>query len=70
MKETIFSKDQLEDLAVVEIFIRHARNMNMVGPDKVQIEAMYSAGDAFKRVLGIKNYDKIFKTKTWKEASG
>ena len=68
MKE--FSKSQLEDLARVEILIRHARNMNMpeLGPQVVQMEAMYTAGDAFKRAIGSKNYENIFKTKTWKTA--
>ena len=66
MKE--FSKSQLEDLAQVEILIRHARNINMIGSHVVQMEAMYTAGDAFKRAIGSKNYENIFKTKTWKMA--
>lgn len=57
-------KEQMENFAKVELFIRHVRNLYELGPHEIRAEAV-DASEAFEHALG-KDYEKIFKTKTWK----
>jgi hypothetical protein len=54
---------QLNEFAKIELFIRHVRNLAPIGP--LRAEGVQASVD-FENALG-DDYQKIFKTKTWKE---
>jgi hypothetical protein len=56
---------QLNAFAEIERFIRHVRNLHEIGPHEIRAEAV-EANALLEQALG-KDYDRIFKTKAWKQ---